>query len=409
MSEKKRIVVSEQSVHRSKVLDLLLEKSLSRRDAALSLGISERQVSRISKKYSSGGMLALEHGLAGLPSCRANPNKLKIMDLVREKYPDFNAKHASEVLLEDEKVEIKYSTLKDWLKAAGLGKFKRRSRKVRKKRPRYACIGVLFQMDGSDHEWIKGQRWTLVAGIDDASSEVPYGEFFDTESMESYLTVLRNVFKLRGMPQVLYVDRASWLSGTVTDEDAGQFKRMMGELGVSVIYALSAQAKGRIERLWGTLQDRLVAELRLNNVKTKEEGTAYLNEIFLPKTWNKKFTVAVENPESKYLKPPTDAHIDQIFCLKYDRKVRNDHTIFWGNRLYQIKKELTYSLAKRWIDIRIDKKKNEIQGYFGGMNLELELIERLEEREARNVVGTPGLTIRVPGKRGRPRKLSAFI
>jgi transposase len=406
MSEKKRNLVSVQSVHRSKVLELLQEGAISRIDAALSLELSERQVSRISKKFVTGGLLALEHGLIGRISGNAHPEDfhLKVMELARGKYPDFNAKHMTEFLSKKEKIEVGYSTLKSWLKKEDLGKTRRRSKKIRKKRPRFACIGILFQMDGSDHEWIKGQRWSLIAGIDDASSEVPYGEFFKTESMEGYLNVLRRVFESHGMPQVLYVDRAGWLSGTATEEDSGQFKRMMTELGITVIFALSPQAKGRIERLWRTFQDRLIAEFRLSQVKTMEEGNAYLNEIFLPETWNKMFTVVPGNSESKYLKPPTKEHIDHIFCIKYERKVRNDHTILWGNRQYLIKKELTFSLAKRIVEIRINPKSHQVNGFHGGMNLELELVETTSDREAKSPIGMPGLLTKVPGKRGRPRK-----
>jgi hypothetical protein len=253
----------------------------------------------------------------------------------------------------------------------------------------------MLQMDGSDHEWVKGQHWTLIAGIDDASSEVPYGEFFPTENLEGYLRVLRFTIEKKGVPLVLYVDHASWLSGTTKSHETGQFKRICEELAITLIFANSPQAKGRIERLWNTYQDRLVAEFAYHRITDRRTANEYLNNEFLPKTWNARFTVAPKRPESCYRAAPTMEGLHEILCLKYQRKVRNDHTILWGNRLYRITASLSYSIAKRSVEIR-QYADNQMRGYYAGLDLELSLVNRVEDRVQNHPLSyVPGLTIQV--------------
>jgi hypothetical protein len=247
----------------------------------------------------------------------------------------------------------------------------------------------MLQRDGSTHFWWKGQEMCLIAGIDDATSDVPYGEFFETETLEGYMRVLRRVIELKGIPRIIYVDRASWLSG-ISDEETGQFHRMCEELGIRVIHAHSAEAKGRIERLWGTLQDRLVSEFRLNETNTLEKANQYLNEIFLPQTWAKKFTVRADHPEGLYRPRPQKQDLNEVFCLKLDRKIRKDHTLLFENEIYGITADLGHSLARKIAEIRVYSD-GRIKGFYGNRDLELRLERKASWAKVQDKKTRPGL------------------
>ena len=176
-------------------------------------------------------------------------------------------------------------------------------------------------------------------------------------------------------------------SAKTPNAEKSQFHRMCKELGARVIHAQSAEAKGRVERLWGTLQDRLVSEFRLHGVNTMEKANTYLNQTFLPETWLAKFTVCPESAGLLYLPTPRSQDLDQIFCLKLDRKIRKDHTILFGNEVYSITAELSHSLARKNAEIRIYSD-GSIRGYFGGKDLEL--------RPVRNPSWDKGETPKVP-------------
>jgi hypothetical protein len=331
----------------------------------------------MAKAYRKGGVLGLEHGNAGKLSPHRIPEATceRVRYLALEKYVDFNYQHLHETIKAQDGILISYSSVKRICSPLGATKKPRRRRKARKHRSRYSSAGLMMQMDGSDHPWVKGKNWTLIAGIDDATSEVPYGEFFPSEGLLGYLAVLRRVIRLRGVPRVIYVDHAAWLSGTTKNDEAGQFKRICGELEITLIFANSPQAKGRIERLWQTFQDRLVAEMNYFGIQEIIQANQYLNETFLPHTWNQKFTVIPKSSESLYRGAPTPEALEEILSYKYGRKVRNDHTILWGNRLYQINANLPHSLAKRQIEIRVTPA-GLMKGYYAGRDLELSIVER---------------------------------
>jgi len=364
--------VSLDTLNRDEVVRDFASGRLSRKEAAAALGKSERQVSRMTKRWQSKGVLGLEHGLAG----RAPPNRLKadltekVLKLLLGKYSGFNLRHFHEQLVEHEKITgISYPSIKRMARMSGLGRCRKRRSKIRKRRQRFSQAGYMLQMDGSRHFWWKGEERCLIAGIDDATSDVPYGEFSMTETLEGYMRVLRRVIELRGVPRVLYVDKASWLGGISHDENS-QFHRMCEELGVRVIHAQSAEAKGRVERLWGTLQDRLVSEIRLHGVKAIEKANGYLNEIFIPQTWSKKFTITAQSPGVLYRPCPKSQDLDQIFCLKFDRQVRKDHTVLFANQVYGVTADLLHSIARKNAEIRIYCD-GSLRGYYGGKDLEL--------------------------------------
>lgn len=373
----KRLIVSQRSLSRAKYLEQYAAGRLTRAEVAEALSLSERQVSRLCKRWEDQGIMGIEHRLSGRESNFKTPAELRarIEFLYVHKYIGFNYTHFHEMLERNESIRTSYSTVKRICSRLGPSKRPRRRLKVRRYRDRSPCVGMMLQMDGSDHQWVRGQNWVLIAGIDDATSEVPYGEFFPTESMEGYLSVLNETFKLKGVPLILYVDHASWLSGTTKHDDTGQFKRICDELGITLMFANSPQAKGRIERLWNTLQDRLIAEFSLHQIKDIKAATNYFNDEFLAKTWNPRFTLRARKPESYYRPAPTAAGIAETFCTKTSRKVRNDHTFYWNNKIYKITSKLRFSLAKQMIEIRVQKD-GSFTANHSGRNLEFIPIER---------------------------------
>lgn len=379
-AERERIVVSKRSVYQSKVLTDFLENRISRNIAAELMNKSERQVSRLAARMAKGGLLAIQHRGSGRASNRATSTVEigKIQKLFLEKYVNFNYRHFHEQLARFEGIHTSYSSLKRFLLPLNKVKRPKRGRKIRRYRARKECRGLLLQMDGSDHEWVRGAgNWSLIGGIDDATSEVPYAEFFPTETLEGYTRVLAKTFEIAGVPRAVYVDCASWLSGTTKCEESGQFKRMCQTLNIHPVYAESAQAKGRIERLWGTFQDRLVAELQLHRIKMMSDANRYLNEVFLP-YWNKNFTVKPLKIESLYQPAPSTESLKEIFALHYERKIRNDETILWQNHLYQSMHDFGYSIAKRSAEVRVYPD-GQIQGFYGGKDLELKKLRRVQD------------------------------
>ena len=378
-SGKERIIVSKESVYQARVLGDFLTHRITRKTGAELLNLTERQFSRKATRMSKGGLLAIQHKTLGRSSNRATNPKLveEIRRLFQEKYVNFNYRHFHERLLRFEGITVSYSSVKRMLKNLNQCKRPKRGKKVRRYRARKESRGLLLQMDGSDHEWIHGQRWCLIGGIDDATSEVPSAQFFATETLEGYTSVLGETFLNSGIPRAVYVDCASWLSGTTKAEESGQFKRMCVELNILPIYAESAQAKGRIERLWGTFQDRLVAELQLNKITTMSEANRYLKEVFLP-DWNKNFTIKPIKLESLYQPAPNQASLKEIFAMKYERKIRNDETIHWQNHLYQSMHEFGYSIAKRTAEVRVYPD-GTMRAFYGGKDLELKKLRRVQE------------------------------
>jgi hypothetical protein len=210
--------------------------------------------------------------------------------------------------------------------------------------------GLLLQMDGSEHAWNGTAKWTLVGAIDDATSEIPGLGFFDKESTWSCLAVVRRIVETVGVPAALYVDQANWYGG-LRAEAQTQFARACKELGISLIAALSPEAKGRIERTWRTFQDRLIPELRLAEIKSMKAANQYLDEVFLPSYWNERNTVLPREPESRYRQAPSRAALDEIFCLKHERTVAKGHTINFRNVVYRLKPPFGGSISRQRVTI----------------------------------------------------------
>ena len=293
------------------------------------------------------------HRNAGKAPSNKTCDKLKhrVQHLIKDKYFDLNLVHLGEMLESHHDIQVKRETLRGWAhEIHHVKRAKRRRSQVRKRRKRMESPGLLLQMDGSTHRWFGDKKTCLIALIDDATSEV-HAEFFDAETTLGCLKVLRDFIKRKGLFKTLYVDRAGIFGGPKRC-NFSQVKRACEELGIEIIFANSAQGKGRIERSFDTFQDRLVPELRLKRIKRMSTANKYLQECFIPEFWESKIEVNPRNAESEYTPVPKHINLDTVFVVKEYRKIRNDHTFSYGNKFYLIESALRQSIAKQKIEIR---------------------------------------------------------
>jgi len=211
--------------------------------------------------------------------------------------------------------------------------------------------GLLLQMDASTHRWFGDKKSCLIAIIDDATSEI-HAEFFEAETTLGCLKVLRDTIAKNGIFKTLYVDKAGIYGGPKRC-NFSQVKRACEELGIEIIFANSAQGKGRIERSFDTFQDRLIPELRLKRIKKLSSANSYLQEQFIPNYWQPKVEVLARNTNSEYAPVPKKVDLGSIFIVKEYRKIRPDHTFSYGNQFFLIESPLRHSIAKQKIEIRI--------------------------------------------------------
>lgn len=319
----------------------------------VSLNVSERTVERYLRDYRRYGPRFVRHGNAERkPHNRSNYSmKVQVCELIKQKYFDVNCIHASELLKEREGIDVHPQTLRRWLKEIHFVKKEKVKRRVRHKRERMKQIGLMIQFDGSHHHWFGGIESVLIAGIDDANSEIVFGGFYEAEDSLSCLDVLQTWIEKKGIFGYLYTDQAGMFGGGKR-HDFTQVKRALKELGAIVLTTPSPEAKGRIERLWGTLQDRLVPELRLAGIKDHKSATKYFNEVYLPKTHTKKFMLAGNELPSAYRPLPHGVDLREIMCLKEYRKVKKDHTLSLNGHFFRVKSELARSIENQKIEIR---------------------------------------------------------
>jgi len=347
------------------VLNHLGAGALSNEGAAQLLHLSVRQVQRLHADYRVRGAAALAHGNRGRrPAHALDPEVARrVVELATDTYAGFNQQHLTEMLNEHEGLDLSRTTVHRILTAAGLRTpRRRRSPRHRQRRDRYPREGMLLQIDASRHDWLEGRgpRLSLVGAIDDATSKVPWATFREQEDAQGYFELMRQVVVRRGIPMAVYSDHHSifWLTKdkelTLEQQFEGrrqptQFGRLLEELGVELILAYSPQAKGRVERLWGTLQDRLTSELRLAGAATREQAQDVLIHS-LPRH-NRRFAVPAPDPELAWIPWPKDRHLDEFFCFKYRRVVDKDHTVRFGSHLLDIPVNPGQSLARARVTV----------------------------------------------------------
>jgi len=339
-----RVEMSQRERDRLRVLHDVQNDRLSQAKAAELLKLSVRQVRRLQKRLVQVGDAGLKHGLRGRPSNRSCAAKFRerVLKAYRKKYPDFGPTLASEKLTA-EGLAVSADTLRRWLLAAGLWERRRRRDQHRQRRPRRCCFGELVQMDTSIHDWLegRGEEMVLLTMIDDATSRV-LGRFYPGDTVQAHMDLLGRWLKVQGRPVALYTDRHSIFQaqkrGQIDVEGETQFSRALAELGIGLIRANSPQAKGRVERSFGTAQDRWVKELRLAKARTLDEANAVLEKL-LPEH-NRRFSVAAAEPANAHRPLGPKHNLTAILSVQHTRVVANDYTIRFENRLYQLDKPI---------------------------------------------------------------------
>jgi len=340
------ITMTSREQRRAWVLTRVLKHELTMAEAADLVALSERQLWRLRVAVERDGPAGLVHGNRGRPSGRRLDAALRarVIELRRTTYQDVNDSHLAELLAEREHIAISRPSLQRILRAAGLASpRRRRPPRHRSRRERMATEGLLLQLDGSRHDWLEGRGpWlTLVGAIDDATGMVPAATFREQEDAAAYLEILQATVAVHGLPGAVYHDRHSAFAPTSPGpaepggpDELSQVGRALVELGIGSIVARSAQAKGRVERLWGTFQDRLVVELRLAGVVDLAGADAFLVE-FLPR-FNARFAVPPADPVPAWRAVPADVRLDRVLVFKYRCKVARDHTIRLAGRVLQL-------------------------------------------------------------------------
>jgi transposase InsO family protein len=338
--EKDLLAMSQRERDVLKVMSLVLEQKRTQREAGRLLAKSERQIRRIQRRLESEGDRAVIHRLRGQPSNRRvdEPLRTSALELCRRKYAGFGPTLAAEKLAEEEKIVVAVRTLGRWLLEAGLWKRKRRRDKHRRRRERKECFGEMVQADASEHDWLEGRggRMVLMGMIDDATSRV-MARFYPAERTEAYMDLLKGWIRKHGRPVSWYSDRDSVFVAKDEEGNAGntQFSRALEELNIQLISANSPQAKGRVERLWGTAQDRLVKELRLAGARTMEQANAVLEAKFEP-WFNRRCTVKPASANDAHRALGPSHKLEAILSIQERRTVANDYTIRYENKTYQL-------------------------------------------------------------------------
>ena len=356
---------------RIQVLNAVLDGEVTAVKAAGLMGVSERHGRRLLAAYRKEGAAAIAHGNRGRkPSTTTCPDtQHRVRELAEGRYAGFNHTHLTEMLAEREGIALSRSTVRRVLLADGVrSPRRRRASKRYSRRERYPQEGMLLQIDGSQHDWLedRGPQLTLVGAVDDATGKVSFALFREQEDAHGYLLMLREIIDHHGVPLALYSDRHSIFHRSTNEPetiaeqfrgrpDSTQFGRALQELDIRLIMAHTPQAKGRIERAWGTFQDRLVSELRLAGASTIEQANKVLWD-FIPR-YNERFAVAPALPSSAYRPLPAGVSLDETLCFKYLRTVANDNTVQFDSAAIQLLSDdhrASYARATVEVQERLD-------------------------------------------------------
>jgi transposase len=346
MQEGDIITMSQKELRRLNVIHKVIDNVITQVKAAELLNLSTKQVRRIEGRVTEEGDEGIIHKSRGRSSPRAFPDKRKrkALALCETKYEGFGPTLASEKLFEIDKIKISRETLRGWFKEKGIIYTARKKRPHRNWRERKHLYGEMEQVDGSHHDWFEGRgpECVLMGYIDDANSRV-YAEFHDYEGTLPFMASFKNYVKKYGLPQNVYIDRhptyKSTKESTIEDElhnrePMSQVQRALHELEVDITFAHSAPAKGRIERLFRTFQDRLVKEMRLRGIKSVKEANKFL-KYYLP-IYNKRFMVEPIEQGDLHTPLPKDIDLDRILCKKTKRGLNKDSTVAHDKKLYHV-------------------------------------------------------------------------
>lgn len=346
-------MLKQNELKRVTLIEACIKGQCTVKQVATALGLSERRVKQIKKEVKENGVKSIQHGNRGRKPKNTIPDETrkKILELRNSyQYEISNFKHFQELLKERENIDISYSALYNILRNAGIKSPKKhRKSKLHHRRKRKECEGMMLQADGTPFDWFNnGENYSLHGFIDDATGKITGLYMCKNECLLGYLEVLRQTLEHYGIPISLYPDKYSVffppkkVNDHITIEEQlngrekgiTQFGRIVEELGIDMFPASSPQAKGRIERLWETLQSRLVTEFRINNIKTIEEANIFLVEYI--EKYNSRFAVKPSNSKSVFLKLPKRYNLDELLCVKFERVIDNAGVFSINNSKFQI-------------------------------------------------------------------------
>lgn len=372
-----RTGMSERELDRAGILARVKGKQLRVTDAAVLMRVSYRQAKRLWKRYREQGAVGLKHASVGRVSHHAYAGAFRqqVLALIRKKYGGaegerFGPTLASEHLASEDGIEIDGETLRRWMLAEGLWSRERKRRKHRQRRERKEHFGELVQMDGSFHAWLeeRGPEGCLIDLADDATNTT-LARLGEQETIWAVADALREWMERYGVPLALYVDWKNLYKRPATvkerlrgEEPITQFGRMCAKLGIEMIAASSPQAKGRIERMHGTHQDRLVKKLRRRGIHSHEAGNVYLREDYLPEH-NARFSRRPMRPENYHRRTPRAAELDSIFRLETERSVSEDGVVRYANRYFQLE-------GRSGVGVVAQSKVLVCEGRHGGIGIE---------------------------------------
>jgi len=346
MQERDIIIMSQKELKRLHLIHKVIDKAITQIEASNLLDLSTRQIRRIKDRVLDEGDKGIMHKSRGQPSPNSTPEdiKNKVITLCRTKYDGFNPTLASEKLFEINKIKISRETLRSWFKQKAIAYKTRKKRPHRNWRERKHRFGEMIQIDGSHHKWFeeRSSECVLMGYIDDADNNV-FARFHESEGTLPFMDSFKRYIKRHGLPQSVYIDRhpaykANNKPGIEDElnntEPQSQVQRALKELEVDVTFAYSAQAKGRIERLFRTFQDRLIKEMRLKGVKSVKEGNKFL-AYYLP-IHNKRFKVEALEKGDLHRPLSKNIDLDKILCIKTERGLNNDSTVIHNKKLYHV-------------------------------------------------------------------------
>lgn len=361
------IAMSSKELTRYDIIKDLIAGKINGTEAAKLINLSVRQIRRLKTKVNNSGAQGLIHGSRGRAGNRKIPDETieKAKDFLKKKYADFKPTFAAEKLEENHGIKLSKEKTRQIMIAEELWKPKPRKKNKEHRcwRPRKEADGELEQFDGSYHDWFEGRApvCCLLASIDDAKGEITKGYFTTDEGVAPVFSFWQAYVGQHGKPLEIYLDKHSTYkinAKHLLDDQAAltQFERAMRDLNIKVIHAHSCQAKGRVERLFSTLQDRLVKELRLENISSIDEANEFLEKVFIPK-FNVQFAVAPRSKANLHraLNKIEKENLEQIFSLQDTRIVHNDFTISYESKWYQLDKVQPATICRK-DKVRVEKR-----------------------------------------------------
>jgi len=347
-----KVITDRKLMEQAIAFERIKNGELSQAKAAFILGFSDRWIRKKFKRFLAQGPESLIHQNTGKPSNRriSADIGLKIRELLEGQLHDAGPTYLAEKLEELKGVKISAETVRKWMSQNGFWKAKRARVKHRRRRDRKPCFGIMIQLDGSAHDWFEGRapKCALLVFIDDATSELVWLEFVKSESLEGVMKAAWNYFAKYGRPKTFYVDFGGVFSVNVNNPDRDkltQFERAMGELDIKVLHAHSPQAKGRVERVNRTLQDRLVKEMRLAGINSMEDANRFVQDNYIEKH-NAKFAVEAIQPINAH-RSIKGFDLRNILCIKEKRVVQSDFVIAYNKRLFQLEDQHKVTLKPK--------------------------------------------------------------